>query len=228
MVVVFIVVIAALLAIAGAYMVTMRNQREREAARAPFPLIYPLHPSSPAEDPAPELVLPPERPSRVPEARAFSPTPAYVPEDQPTPVTQSSEGGVAVASDSEPDTSSTVRFRRPADEAVELLPGRLEVLAGEPRHKEIRFVRAPGERPEVVLGRDLGDSPGQVALHSRTVSRRHARLAYQDGEWRVANLSQTNPVVVNDEVLLVGNGERPLADGDCLELGEVVLRFHAR
>lgn len=216
---VFIFVIVAGLAIAGAYMVTTRRRRERDALQAPFPLIYPLPPSRPEVDPSPQRMQLPERPSRVQESVA---------QDQAAPVTQSSEGGVAIASDIEPDTSPTVRFRRPADEAVELLPGRLEVLAGEPRHKEIRFVRAPGERPEVVLGRDLGDSPGQVALHSRTVSRRHARLAYQNGEWRVANLSQTNPVVVNDEVLLVGNGERPLADGDCLELGEVVLRFHAR
>lgn len=230
---VFIFVIVAVLAIAGVRVVIMRRRRERDALQAPFPLIYPLPPSRPAADPSPQRMQLPERPSRVQEAVAS---------DQAAPVTRPSEGGLAIASPhesdpdqwfapedgSEPDTSSTVRFRRPADEAVELLPGRLEVLAGEPRHKEIRFVRAPGERPEVILGRDLGDSPGHVALHSRTVSRRHARLAYQNGEWRVANLSQTNPVVVNDEALLVGNGERPLADGDCLELGEVVLRFHAR
>jgi len=218
MVVVFIVVIAAVLAIAGVRVVTMRRRRERDAVQAPFPLIYALPPSRPAVNPASQGMQLPERPSRVPEA---------VVEDQAA-LTMPSDGELAIATDSEPDTSSTVRFRRPADEAVELLPGRLEVLAGEPRHKEIHFVRAPGERPEVILGRDPGDSPGQVALHSRTVSRRHARLAYQNGEWRVANLSQTNPVVVNDEVLLVGNGERSLADGDCLELGEVVLRFHAR
>jgi hypothetical protein len=44
----------------------------------------------------------------------------------------------------------------------------------------------------------------------------------------VSNLSQTNPVIVNDESLSANHGERVLADGDCLELGEVVLRFHAR
>lgn len=226
--VVFIFVIVAVLAIAGVSMVTLRRRRERDAAQAPFPLIYPLPYSSPAVNPSPQRMQLPELPSRVQEEAAVTPTPAYLLEDEPAPVTQLSDGGVAIASDGEPDTSHTVRFRRPADEAVELLPGRLEVLAGEPRHKEIRFVRAPGERPEVILGRDVGDSPGHVALHSRTVSRRHARLAYENGEWMVANLSKTNPVVLNDEALLVGNGERPLADGDCLELGEVVLRFHAR
>jgi pSer/pThr/pTyr-binding forkhead associated (FHA) protein len=135
---------------------------------------------------------------------------------------------VPIAADAEPDTTATVRFRRPTDDAVQVLPGRLEVLAGEPFHKEIRFVRHPGEQAEVILGREFDGSPGQVELQSKTVSRRHARLAFANGQWRVANLSHTNPVVVNDEALAAGNGDRLLADGDCLELGEVVFRFHAR
>jgi hypothetical protein len=101
---------------------------------------------------------------------------------------------------------------------MQLLPGRLEVVAGEPGYKEIRLVRVPGERPEVILGREVGEAPGYIALHSTTVSRRHARLAYANGTWTVANLSQTNPVVLNDQALAASHGERTLADGDCLEL----------
>ena len=59
------------------------------------------------------------------------------------------------------------------------------------------------------------------------MSRQHARLAYTNGRWAVANLSQTNPVIVNDEELSDADNERPLVDGDRIELGEVVLRFHA-
>ena len=66
-----------------------------------------------------------------------------------------------------------------------------------------------------------------LSLNSSTVSRQHARLAYSGGKWVVANLSQTNPVVVNDQQLTDLDGERQLADGDRIELGEVVLRFHA-
>ena len=44
----------------------------------------------------------------------------------------------------------------------------------------------------------------------------------------VENLSKTNPVVVNDDELSDIDGERPLVDGDRLELGEIVLRFRAR
>lgn len=127
----------------------------------------------------------------------------------------------------EPASAETIRFNRPAEEVLQLLPGRLEVLAGETRHREIRFVRAPGQPPQLILGRDAAGSPQHVALQSSTVSRQHARLAYSNGTWAVSNLSQTNPVVVNDEELSGADRERPLVDGDRIELGEVVLRFHA-
>jgi pSer/pThr/pTyr-binding forkhead associated (FHA) protein len=65
-----------------------------------------------------------------------------------------------------------------------------------------------------------------VGLGSPTVSRRHARLDYTNGQWEIRNLSQTNPLVVNDE-LSDSDVARPLVDGDRLELGEVVLRFHS-
>jgi pSer/pThr/pTyr-binding forkhead associated (FHA) protein len=126
-----------------------------------------------------------------------------------------------------PSVEETVRFRRTNDEPVQLLPGRLEVLDGEKRHREIRFVRVPGQPAELVLGREGGASPQQVALESRTVSRRHARFAYVDGQWGVVNLSQTNPLVVNDEVMSSSDAPRPLVDGDRIELGDVVLRFRA-
>jgi len=126
-----------------------------------------------------------------------------------------------------PSPTETLRFRRRSDEQVQLLPGRLEVLSGTNRHREILFVRVPGKPPHLFLGRDAGPAPQYIGLGSPTVSRRHARLSYTDGQWFVRNLSHTNPLVVNDEELSEIDGERPLADGDRLELGEVVLRFHA-
>lgn len=131
-----------------------------------------------------------------------------------------------------PDRTSkhaeTVRFRRPVEEPVQLLPGRLEVVSGESRHREIRFVRVPGEPLQLVVGRDPGaPSPRHVTLQSSTVSRQHAQFNFSDGKWAVANLSRTNPVIVNDEHLSDTEGERTLVDGDRIELGEVVLRFRA-
>jgi hypothetical protein len=124
-------------------------------------------------------------------------------------------------------TSDTVHFRRPTEEALQLLPGRLEVLSGLTMPREIRFVRVPGERPQLILGREPGGSPQDVALPSSTVSRKHARLDFSSGRWGVTNLSRTNPVVVNDETLSSTDGPRLLADGDRIELGDVVLRFCA-
>jgi hypothetical protein len=124
--------------------------------------------------------------------------------------------------------SETVRFLRPGEEPIQILPGRLEVLSGEPKHREIRFVRSPGEPAELILGREPGRSPQSIALHSDTVSRRHAKFAYSNGRWAVTNLSRTNPVVVNDVRLPDNSIERPLADGDRVELGEVILRFRSR
>ena len=123
--------------------------------------------------------------------------------------------------------TETVQFRRPGESAMQLLPARLEVVAGTTPRQELRFVRLPGEAPEMILGRDASSSPKQVTLASRTVSRRHARVAFADGRWLVTNLSRTNPVVVNDEALAEFEGARALADGDRIELGDVVLRFCA-
>lgn len=121
----------------------------------------------------------------------------------------------------------TVRFYRPVEQALQLLPGHLEVLEGTDRDREIRFVRVPGKPLQVMLGRDAGRYPNTVGLGSPTVSRRHARMDYADGRWHVKNLSQTNPLIVNDDELSDADAARPLADGDRLQLGEVVLRFHA-
>jgi hypothetical protein len=120
--------------------------------------------------------------------------------------------------DSTPAGTETVHFRRPTDQAVQLLPGRLEVLSGLTTPREIRFVRIPGERPQLILGREPGSSPPHVALPSSTVSRQHARLDFSGGRWGLTNLSRTNPVVLNDQTLSSADGERALADGDRIEL----------
>jgi hypothetical protein len=179
---------------------------------------FPSWPIREQAEPAPE---PPARAAAKPEP-VLRPQPT-VP-DQPAPLYVVRD----YIDDDEPVSTETIRFRRPGDEAVQLLPGRLEVVSGDPRHQEIRFVRVPGRRAEVILGREPGDSPQHVALESSTVSRQHARLAFANGQWLVSNLSQTNPVVVNDQELSSRDGSRLLVDGDRLELGEVLLRFHAR
>jgi hypothetical protein len=127
----------------------------------------------------------------------------------------------------EPIDVPTVRFQRPTNEAVQLLPGRLEIVAGDVEQQDIRLVRVAGQRPELLVGREPGASPRQIKLQSPTVSRRHALFSYDDGGWIVASLSPTNPVVVNDQVLEPDEPARRLTDGDRVEIGEVVLYYHA-
>ena len=206
----------------------MRWRARQRAGYTPIPLVFPMNKGIAWES----TLAPPDMP-QAPPARtepksqsSFAPPTASSsfrpPSDRPIEIPTSMDG------DQVPATSETVRFVRPADEVVQLLPGHLEVLSGDTRHQEIRFVRVAGQQPHLILGRNPGRSPQHVALNSSTVSRQHARLAYSGGKWAVANLSQTNPVIVNDQELTDLDGERQLADGDRIELGEVVLRFHAQ
>ena len=138
---------------------------------------------------------------------------------------------------------ASVRYWRPADGTLQFLPGRLEVIAGRDAGQEIRFVRTPGpEGSQVTFGRAEGAPYRHVQLREPTVSRTHARMTLEvtpdgaDGRgpvarWRLENLSATNPVMVNGRAL--GANESAdcavvLAEGDRIEMGEVVFRFHTK
>ncbi len=116
----------------------------------------------------------------------------------------------------------------PVDATLQLLPGRFEV-AGAPRSQDLRFVRQPGPVTEVVLGRGADRGDGQVLrLDAPTVSRRHARLRFEDGRWTITNLSRINPVRLNGRVLAESAGPQRLGEGDRVEVGEVLLLFRER
>lgn len=119
----------------------------------------------------------------------------------------------------------TVVFTRPVDEPIQILPGRLRIISGEPVTEDLRLFSRLGEPPRIVVGRDTGPPHRHITLHSPTVSRRHARMDFDNGAWTITNLSQTNPVIVNDRALTNGGTSRKLLDGDRIELGEVALRF---
>jgi hypothetical protein len=191
-----------------------RHTRQSTFPREVAPLVFQMpSPEAQAElRRLRETVVAQERPTPETAAARFAP-----------PLTQIE---TAAASDV-PSPHDTIHFRRPSDEVLQLLPGRLEVLSGISSPREIRFVRVPGEQPQLILGREPGPSPPHVALPSGTVSRQHARLDFSGGRWGLTNLSRTNPVVVNDETLSNVQGQRPLVDGDRIELGDVVLRFCA-
>jgi pSer/pThr/pTyr-binding forkhead associated (FHA) protein len=139
---------------------------------------------------------------------------------------------------------ASVRYWRPADGTLQFLPGRLEVIAGRDAGQEIRFVRTPGpDGTRVTFGRAEGAPYRHVQLREPTVSRAHARMTLEvvngngpesatgTARWRLENLSATNPVVVNGRPLAADESERcsvVLDEGDRIEMGEVVFRFHER
>ena len=223
---IFIVVALLVIAACVAVPIYVARQRARRAAAYPRelpPLIFQMR-SPPADGTM----------ARVPERFAPQESEPVAPMEVASPLLSGTERAITVPvlradppASRAADTSETVHFRRPTDEALQLLPGRLEVVSGLTMPKEIRFVRIPGERPQLTLGREPGASPQDVALPSSTVSRKHARFDFSSGRWGVTNLSRTNPVVVNDETLSSTEGQRMLMDGDRIELGDVVLRFCA-
>ena len=201
---VILLVLAAGAALVAQLVWWLSGRPERE--RVPPPLVYPIHPRFARQTDAPpaERMQPP-----LPGATSASAVQLASVE--------------AVATDLA--LNETVQFVRPTDEALQLLPARLEVVSGMSPQQVLRFVRVPGKPAEMILGREAASSPQHVTLTSSTVSRRHARVTYADGHWLVTNLSRTNPVVVNDRAIADFEGPRPLLDGDRIELGDVVLRF---
>ena len=145
-----------------------------------------------------------------------------------------------------PVDGASVRYWRPADGTLQFLPGRLEVVAGRDAGQEIRFVRTPGpDGTQVTFGRAEGAPYRHVQLREPTVSRSHARMMLEVGtagadgmdgrsntaRWRLENLSATNPVVVNGRALAADESAEcsvVLDEGDRIEMGEVVFRFHTK
>jgi len=118
-----------------------------------------------------------------------------------------------------------LRFHRPADRARPFLPGHLTVIEGGDAGLEVRFVRlAQQDDPIITFGRSEGPPFRHVQLLEPTVSRAHARMAFDGSGWSLTNLSRTNPVLVNRMAL---SDELPvrLRDGDRIEMGALVFRF---
>ena len=67
----------------------------------------------------------------------------------------------------------------------------------------------------------IGRAPDcDVLVFDAQVSRHHAQVIQQGTEYHVQSLQQSNPVIVNDRVVM---GRRRLVDGDLIVVGGVVL-----
>jgi hypothetical protein len=181
--------------------------------------------------------LRPEPPPYYPQAWPMGPPPSAPSAPPPSGVQSDATGnakGDGNGNGRRPDgseiTTRVPRYEGPVTTAF--LPGRLEVQsagsAGPRPGEEIRFPARRQGDGIVILGRDDGPSGATVKVPAESVSRRHARLQFENGRWKITNLSRTNPTLVNGEELMVTEGARWLYEGDIIEMGEMVFRFHER
>jgi hypothetical protein len=184
------------------------------AASHAAPAPHRVHPSQAAQPRAAPSLTAPSRTA----AAGMAPAPAV--EVRPAAAPPVREHGGLV-------DGTTIRFYNPIEGTLQILPGRLEVVAGADSGHSIRFVRAGGE-PEVTFGRSEGPPYRHIQLRAPTVSRQHARMRFGGDGWNIANLSQTNPVVVNGRELVQREEEIPLRDGDRIEMGEVAFLYRER
>lgn len=176
--------------------------------------------TTPAPRATPRAPVPPSAP---PAAAPVDATPSA-----PAPATA---GERAITAHGVPGTEvegHLVKFSVPQDGTLQFLPGRLQILDGQDAGREVRFVRVPGpDGTTVSFGRSEGPAYRHIQLREGTVSRAHARMRLEEGTWHLTNLSDTNPVVVNGRTMAAGE-ELPVADGDRIEMGEVVFGFRSR
>ncbi|WP_396216426.1 FHA domain-containing protein [Gemmatimonas sp.] len=196
----------------------------------------PAVPSGTATDFAPRATRPepspmPTPPRPAPVIREFVTRPA-VQMPAPAPSSAPSAADQPVVSPAGiPGTmveAHALRFSVPAEGTLQFLPGRLEIGAGLDAGREIRFVRVEGPNGiEVTFGRADGELYRHIQLRDKTVSRAHAVMRFREVTWSLQNLSHTNPVLLNG-VQMAGDAEHPLADGDRVEMGEVLFTFRSR
>lgn len=73
--------------------------------------------------------------------------------------------------------------------------------------------------PRTAIGRER--VPGGIVLRDPNVSRHHAQLVFENGEWVIHDLNSTNGTLVND----IDIEECSLRDGDIITIGLINLQF---
>ena len=87
---------------------------------------------------------------------------------------------------------------------------------GKSRKKEVDI------RNQLTIGRHPACD---IILGDPHVSRQHAAIYYQDGTFHIQNLSDTNPVVINDRWTLARDLGSDLKPGDSITIGLVRLKI---
>jgi hypothetical protein len=110
---------------------------------------------------------------------------------------------------------------------TQMLPGRLEPLNPEIVEQEVRFLKTatPWDSQSVTLGWELGSPPEHVTLDHPSIEAIHARMIYQRGHWMIETLARSDPVEINEALLLAEGVPYLLSDGDQVRIGKALFRY---
>jgi hypothetical protein len=120
----------------------------------------------------------------------------------------------------------TVRYYAPPLGTLKILGPWFNVET--PTSQAIRLFSLPnaGGETEITFGRKPGPPYSHIQIKRATVSGHQATVRLFQRRAELINFSKTNPTKVNGNPVLSGSLE--LQDGDAIDLGGVVMRFHAR
>ncbi len=211
--------VLALLAVLLAVLYWRSIAQTRPSNERRIPLIFDLDalPRADGNVPAPVLGMPAQSRASQP-AVAEPPLPPPPPPPQPTYTTKKPEP-------SGDDEELTV-FVDSSEVALEILPGKLEILEDGQAVREIQFIRTMSGPLEFTIGRSQGPPDRHIRLDAPTVSRLHAQMRLDRGKgWLIANRSETNPVRLNGREVAAAPDYQALSDGDLLQIGQFHLRF---
>jgi len=105
--------------------------------------------------------------------------------------------------------------------------GSVEATATGPAQPPLPFPRAREQATVYVVpaaGGHIGRDGGGVVVRERSVSRRHADVAHDEGFWSIVDVDSHNGTAVNGMPLLSGE-PHPLRSGDVVQVADVVLLF---
>lgn len=130
-----------------------------------------------------------------------------------------------------PDEQSefkTIKIASPTEKTLKFIHGQFIVLTGRDRGKPIRVAGFPTPEGSIVtVGRKPVEGErayAHIQLDLQTVSRKHAELIYKDKKLFVKNLSKTNPTIINETEIAIGQ-EAELPIESELRIGEIKFKY---
>lgn len=125
----------------------------------------------------------------------------------------------------------TVKLAPSSDKTLKFIPGQFILLSGKDRGKPFRVAGYPTpEGSLITIGREPGEGDrayAHIQLDVQTVSRKHAQLNFKNGKLFIKNLSDTNPIEVNDTELKLDEEVLLPLDSE-IRLGELRMKYILR